>query len=150
MNTTNRDSTGGGSNAAVEVCTSAWEPLPPTDDKERMVELEIGRDGLDYVYQAYRYEKLADAIAYAQLVRSRGLEAADVAPSHRRCSPFVPPSATEQALMASLRIQFDGRQFRFGGFCYDRLPDAVNYARRVAAASSDGKGPAGLQSSATC
>lgn len=139
MNGKNRDSTSRGSHAAADGCTSAWEGLPSTDDDRRMVELGIGRDGLDYVYKAYRYEKLADAIAYAQLVRSRGLEPADVFPSPRRCSPFVPPSATEQALMASLGIQFDGRQFRFGGFCYDRLPDAVNYARRLASASGEGK-----------
>lgn len=129
MNSTNRELTGGGSHAAAGVCTRASERLPSPDDERRMVELGIGRDGPDYVYETYRYERLADAIAYAQLVRSRGL--ADVVPSPRPCRPLVPPSVADEALMASLGIQFDGRQFRFGSFRYDRLPDAVNYARRV-------------------
>ncbi|HET8747572.1 MAG TPA: hypothetical protein VFM98_18380 [Ramlibacter sp.] len=138
MNTTNRDPTGGGPDAAVDIRTSACESVPSADDERRMADLGIDRDGLDYVYKAYRYEKLADAIAYAQLVRSRGLEAAEVFPSPRRSKPFVPPSATDQVLMASLGVRFDGRQFRFGGFRYDRLPDAVNYARQAASASSEG------------
>jgi hypothetical protein len=33
--------------------------------------------------------------------------------------------------MAPLGIQFDGRAFRFAGYRYDRLADAVNYARRA-------------------
>jgi hypothetical protein len=48
--------------------------------------------------------------------------------------PCPAPTEAERALMAPLGIQFDGRAFRFAGYRYDRLADAVSYARRASAA----------------
>jgi len=49
-------------------------------------------------------------------------------------NPCPAPTDAERALMAPLGIQFDGRAFRFAGNHYDRLADAVSYARRANAA----------------
>jgi hypothetical protein len=46
-------------------------------------------------------------------------------------SPNVAPTPGEQAVMAAHGIQFDGRGFRFAGFRYDRLIDAVRQSRRA-------------------
>lgn len=39
------------------------------------------------------------------------------------------PTATERELMASLDIDFEAGAFRFESYRYDRLPDAVLYAK---------------------
>jgi hypothetical protein len=78
----------------------------------------------------YRYEQLGDALAHARQTRSGPEDEADNDSSRQRPA-FVPPTDAEQVLMASLGIQFDGRAFRFAGFRYDRLADAVLYARRA-------------------
>ena len=78
----------------------------------------------------YRYEQLGDALAHARQTRSGPDEEADNDSSRQRPA-FVPPTDAEQLLMASLGIQFDGRSFRFAGYRYDRLADAVLYARQA-------------------
>ena len=80
--------------------------------------------------EGYLFEQLGDALAYARLTHARPDEEDDGGPPrHHRA--FVPPTDAEQALMASLGIQFDGRAFRFAGYRYDRLANAVNYARQA-------------------
>lgn len=116
--------------AAVDAFTFEGRRSPSDEGEREMAELGIGRDGADYGYKGYRYERLADAIAYARLTRSRPARENEVAPPWRR-NTLEAPNDSEQALMASLGIQFDGRAFRFAGFRYDRLADAVNYARRA-------------------
>ncbi|MEI7443586.1 MAG: hypothetical protein WCK28_01750 [Burkholderiales bacterium] len=48
-------------------------------------------------------------------------------------------------MLRDLRIGFDGRQYRFGGYRYDRSEDAVAYARLLAsrprAPARDGDAP---------
>jgi hypothetical protein len=39
------------------------------DDRMLMAEYAIGYDGLRYTYNSYRYDRLADAIAYSKLMR---------------------------------------------------------------------------------
>ena len=80
--------------------------------------------------EGYRYEQLGDALAHARQTRSGPDEEADNDSSRQRPA-FVPPTDAEQLLMASLGIQFDGRSFRFAGYRYDRLADAVLYARQA-------------------
>lgn len=41
----------------------------------------------------------------------------------------VEPTAAERELMASLAIDFEAGGFRFESYRYDRLPDAVLYAK---------------------
>lgn len=40
------------------------------------------------------------------------------------------PTQRERSVMVAHGIQFDGRGFRFAGFRYDRLIDAVHQSRR--------------------
>ena len=103
---------------------------PEQPDRERqMAEFSVGDDGLRFHYKGYRYDKWQDAVAYASQMRDRPWQA-DAGGS------FVPgqrPAAltdAQHALMASLGIRFDDGAYRFGDFRYDRLSDAVNYAKR--------------------
>lgn len=118
--------------AAVDVFTSEGGHLPSAEGERQMAEVGVRRDGIDYVYKGYRYERLGDVLAYAHLTASR--PGADQGPSPFLRKPFAAPTDADRALMASLGIQFDGRAFRFAGYRYDRLADAVSYARRAHAA----------------
>jgi hypothetical protein len=120
--------------AAVEVWTSEGGHLPTAEGERQMAELAVRRDGGDYLYQGYRYERLADALAYARLVMSR--PGADDGPAPFLHKPVASPTDAERTLMISLGIEFDGRVFRFASYRYDRLADAVNYARRPQASAS--------------
>jgi hypothetical protein len=41
------------------------------------------------------------------------------------------PTVREREVMATHGVQFDGRVYRYAGFSYDRLVDAMNQARRM-------------------
>lgn len=43
----------------------------PKEMQARMKELAIGFDGRQYTFSGYRYDRLSDAINYAELIRSR-------------------------------------------------------------------------------
>mgnify|MGYP003575733248 CR=1 FL=1 len=43
----------------------------PSEMQSRMKELAIGFDGRQYTFSGYRYDRLPDAINYAELMRSR-------------------------------------------------------------------------------
>ena len=97
------------------------------DRESLMSEFSISYNGRHYHFDHFRYDSLGDALAYARLQRSRpgseGLEriaAAPMAPA---------PNDSERRLMASLAITFEGGLYHLGSFRYDRLADAVNYAR---------------------
>jgi hypothetical protein len=93
-----------------------------------MAEFGIDYDGRDYEYKGYRYRRLTDALAYARLMRSRPTqESAGGSFSQRK--RFAPPTDADRTLMASLDIGFEDSAYRFEGFRYDSLADAVNYAR---------------------
>jgi hypothetical protein len=47
--------------------------------------------------------------------------------------PFRTPTGAERVSMAALGIQFDGHAFRFSGYRYSRLADAVTDAVRASA-----------------
>lgn len=115
--------------AAIEVLTPEGGRLPSAEGERQMAELGVGRDGGDYLYQGYCYEALGDALAYARLARSR--PGTDEGPAPSPHKHVAAPTDAERALISSLGIQFDGRAFRFAGYRYDRLADAVSYARRA-------------------
>lgn len=115
--------------AALDVFTSEGGRQLAGEAELEMKELGIEVDGPDYCYKGYRYERLADALAYARL-RRRTPEREDVSPA-RRPRPLTALSEDDRALMASLGIEFDGRAFRLGEYRYDRLADAVSSARRA-------------------
>jgi hypothetical protein len=101
----------------------------PSERERQMAEFCIGYDGRRYHYNGYRYDKLEDVVAYASLTRSRP-GPFDAGGPHTRGETFAPPSDAERSLMASLSIRFDDGAYRYEGFRYDGLTDAVNYAKR--------------------
>ena len=119
--------------AAIDVFTSEGGRQPSSQDESPMPRVGAESEGTDFGCKGYRYEQLADAVAYALLRRATPVEEEDVArPPHR--DSIVAPSDADWALMTSWGIEFDGRAFRFAGSRYARLKEAVNSARRVQAA----------------
>lgn len=112
-----------------------------TDELESMMSrFSIYFDGRRYRYRGYRYERVADALAYARLMQARHSEEdLDVTASHD--SVVQSPSDSDRRLMQQLSISFEAGVYRFAAFRYDDLADAVNYARtcqrRAAASHSD-------------
>lgn len=110
------------------------------DDRGRLMSaLRIHYDGRRYLYKTYCYDKLADAVAYAQLTESRDQEPESAVPARR--SEVFEPSAEDRLVMAELRISFEAGVYEFDGFHYDRLADAAKYAmhlRKVRDAGSEG------------
>lgn len=130
MNTQDKPSTSAQDAAAEDAFTSEGGHVTEQGpDRERlMAEFGIEYDGVDYGFHGYRYERLADAVAYARLLRSHpGQE--DAGGPTRRARIVAAPTEADRALMASLGIGFEAGAFHFGGFRYDLLADAVNYAR---------------------
>jgi hypothetical protein len=104
-------------------------PWPAQSERERqMAEFSVGYDGPRYHYNGYRYDKWQDAVAYASLMRSRP-EQVDTAGPFLPGKRSAPTTDAEHALMTSLGIRFDDGAYRFEGFRYDALSDAVNYAK---------------------
>jgi hypothetical protein len=97
------------------------------DESRLMAELSIVRGGRHYFYDGYSYHRLADAIAYAQLVRGQTRVPGSSSPAH--CESVDSPTASDLQLMKELSISFEAGRFVFEGFRYDRLIDAANYAR---------------------
>jgi len=92
-----------------------------------MADLRITFDGRHYGYRGYRYERLADAVDYARLDRSRLF--VDDAASHGAL-PVAPPPLTEseRALMGMLGITCIEGRYRWRQYRYDRVADAIAYA----------------------
>ena|SRR5690242_12163968 len=92
-------------------------------------QLHITFNGRSYGYRGYRYDRFADAIDYARLDRAREFAdpgADDAAP----LEPVQPPSEAESKLMRALAITYADGVFHWGEYRYDRLADAIAYARR--------------------
>lgn len=97
------------------------------EERMLMAEYAIDYDGLRYAYNGYRYDRLADAVAYAKLMRSRPSRRDPGGPFTQHAKLNVPTDG-DRELMTSLAIRFEAGTYRFEGFRYDRLADAVNYA----------------------
>lgn len=93
-----------------------------------MAELSITHDGRRYYYAGYRYDRLEDAVNYARLQRTRNGEmqpGPQLRPAETRDAA---PDKAQERLMATLSITFEHGTYHLGGYRYDRLGDAVNYA----------------------
>ena len=99
-----------------------------TNDDLPFRESDIRYDGLQYEYDGYRYDRKVDAQAYARLMRST---AGEHEPSGPHCARVfrAAPTDAQQTLMAALAIQSEGGAYRYEGFRYELLSDAVDYAR---------------------
>ena len=117
------------------------EHMYNTQDERSMAAYDIVQDGYRYAYKGYRYDRLSDAIAYASLVRTRTASPEDTTAAPAASALPRPLSAEDEALMTSLRICHDRGIYRFEEFRYDRLDDAVNYARLMARRSDASQWP---------
>jgi hypothetical protein len=106
---------------------SAAASLDPAERARQMSDLHIGFDGRHYGYNGYRYDHFTDAVAYARLMHARPTQG-DAGGPFRSAQPLVAPTDAERGLMVQLGIAFDDGRYRFEGFRYDGLQDAVNYA----------------------
>ena len=93
-----------------------------------MGEVGVEFDGHSYRYKQYRYDLLSDALAYAQLDRSRPTFRAE-AYVQPRLQVREQPTEAQQQLMAELGITFDGRCYEFYGFHYDQFANAIKYVQ---------------------
>lgn len=93
-----------------------------------MAELFIAYDGRQYQYGSYRYDRLEDAVNYARLQGSELPASAGPAPMPP-AQPVEAPNESERRLMAALAITFQDGVYHLGAYRYDRLADAVSYAR---------------------
>ena len=94
-----------------------------------MARLGVTFDGRSYWYQDYRYDRLPDAAAYAELTRSRPEYREEALVEHPWRAPEL-PSEPERQQMLELGITLDGNIYHYETFRYDRLADAVTYASR--------------------
>jgi len=88
----------------------------------------IHYDGRHYRYNGYRYDRLAEAVSYAELMRSRHPGTNDPGPLTHEAR-VESPNASDRVLMARHSISFSAGVYGYSGFHYDRLADAVDYAR---------------------
>jgi hypothetical protein len=93
-----------------------------------MAELFIAYDGRQYQYGSHRYDRLEDAIDYARLQGGELPASAGPAPMPA-ARPVEEPDESQRRLMAELAITFQDGVYRLGAYRYDRLADAVSYAR---------------------
>ncbi len=101
--------------------------------EQQMTELRIAHEGSHYYYNGYRYERLPDAIAYAELMKSRPMQIDAGGPHRQRGdkASMVSPNEADVVLMGRLGITFHEGIYYFGAFRYDRLADAIDYANRT-------------------
>ena len=100
----------------------------PEHRERLMLAFEITFDGRQYVYDRYRYDRLADAVNYARLQLSRPSSNASETPP-RVSIPCERPTVSQTKLMSELGITFEAGVYRLGDYRYDHLDDAVEYAR---------------------
>jgi hypothetical protein len=93
-----------------------------------MADLGVRFDGRFYRYKDYHYDLLADALRYATLDRDSHPYQATTDDAPIWTAPDE-PTEEERQVMKELDVTFDGRYYRYSDYRYDRLADAVNYAR---------------------
>lgn len=112
---------------------TAHTPVPASDSG-LMATFGIRRSGRFYLCRGYRYTHIWDAVAYARQARERP-DLARQEPHWERshgagsAADSNAPRAQDASLMALLRITFADGQYVFDDLRYDRLQDAVAYAR---------------------
>lgn len=111
-------------------------------DNERPTELEriseeerhrlggpgVGFDGRKYRYKSFSYDKSTDALNYSRLDRAR-LGSGSASEDPPEWAHTIVPTEAERQQMDKLGITYDGKQYRYQEYRYDRVTDAINYAR---------------------
>jgi hypothetical protein len=112
-----------------EVPISGLPDIP--DERERlMAEFAITYNGRQYQYDRYRYDRLDDAVNYARL-RGATPSTQDEGVPMPAVQRVLAPDGAQRQLMKTLSITFQDGVYRLGAYRYDRLADAINYARRL-------------------
>jgi hypothetical protein len=111
--------------------TPPYAAAAPEEQRLRR-ELGIRRIGWRYEYRGYRYDRLADAVAYAKLDRVEPRGEAIRERSLLADEPPTMPSSEDRKLMDTWDIGFDAGIYTFQNYRYERLCDAVAYARLLA------------------
>lgn len=93
-----------------------------------MAGFSIAFNGRHYLFGQYRYDHLADAVNYATLQRAKGRGADSIGPMPA-WQQVEGPSEAERELMSTLAITFQDGIYHLRAYRYDRLADAVDYAR---------------------
>lgn len=104
------------------------EPSVSAAQQAQAMRLGISFDGYQFHYREFKYDRIPDAVAYAQLEAGRGDAQAAVtnlaAWLDRPC-----PSEDDQKAMKRYGIRFEGNRYRYQDFYYDRLADALAYVQ---------------------
>ena len=99
----------------------------PDSEKQHAQDLGISFNGTQFAYREFKYDKLPDAITYAELDAHRQGQQKDVSPTPEWLDQTA-PSASDQELMRQYGITSEGWRYRYREYRYDRLADAINYA----------------------
>jgi hypothetical protein len=91
--------------------------------------LGVSFDGRDYHYREYSYDRLADALHYAQTERSR--PGFHDEPAARHWKQWLAPSPQDRVEMAAHGIAYEGGHYHYGPYRYELLAAALDYARRA-------------------
>ncbi len=88
---------------------------------------DISFNGRNFLYGNYRYEQLDDAIAYAQraIPSDRAMTSRDAV----TVETVEFPSPDQKLIMRTLSISYRLGYYYWGPYRYERLRDAVAYAR---------------------
>ena len=101
----------------------------PRHRERLMLAFDIGFDGRQYVYDRYRYDRLADAVNYARLQLSHPSSGAILGPLLGIGEPCETPTVSQRKLMSEFGITFEAGVYRLGEYRYDHLDEAIAYAR---------------------
>ena len=102
----------------------------PEKRERLMLVYAITFDGRQYLYDRYRYDRLADAVNYARLqVPHRSSSDPIEGPPPRIVESIETPGEPQLALMRELGITFQSGVYHLGEYRYDHLSDAIEYAR---------------------
>jgi hypothetical protein len=93
---------------------------------DSMAEHSITYNGRHYAYGSYRYDALADAMRYSKLERALGRKAPEL---QSLAEHVETPTDEQRFVMTELGIASQDGMYRFGSFRYERLSDAIGYAR---------------------
>ena len=117
------------SSARNDARFSDADSADPADDRARlMARFSITFDGRQYQYDRYRYDRLEDAVSYARLRRATP-SSEDEGVAIPAVQTVQPPDGAQRELMQALSITYEDGVYHLGAYRYDRLGDAIDYAR---------------------
>lgn len=96
-------------------------------DESLAARFEISFDGKRYAFRQHHYDRFGDALRFAASERTKADFLRDKA-FRPRWLPAFRPSADEECVMKQHGITFAEGHYRYGGYRYGRLCDAVTFA----------------------